>query len=258
TRIHAVPALMRQIVAAVRQRAIACPRLRTLFVGGDAVPLELLQQMREVFPQAELRVLYGPTEGTIICTAWSVAAGEVPARSLIGRPLPGAELRLCDPWGGPVPVGALGEIWIGGAGVTRGYLGRDDLTAERYAGVEGRRFYRTGDLARWLSDGNLAFAGRSDEQVKVRGFRIEPGEIESVLAGHAGVQAAAVMVEETPAGGRLVAWLVPEERGSLDPEDVRTFARERLPDYMVPARFLEAERLPLTRHGKVDRKEIGR
>ncbi|MES1244270.1 MAG: amino acid adenylation domain-containing protein [Acidobacteriota bacterium] len=241
TRLHAVPALMRQIVESVET---PCPKMRTLFVGGEAVPADLLSRMREVFPEAELRVLYGPTEATIIATSWRAE----PAGSSIGRPLPNVEIRVVDRDGHPSPIGASGEIWIGGPGVALGYLGRPELTAERFVERDGRRFYRTGDLARWSASGDLEFLGRGDGQVKLRGFRIELGEIESLLREADGVRDAAAGL----VGNRLVAWVVPDRPG-LDP---RPFLQERLPSYMVPSAIVELESLPLTAHGKLDRRAL--
>jgi amino acid adenylation domain-containing protein/non-ribosomal peptide synthase protein (TIGR01720 family) len=258
TRLHAVPAVMRPLTEAVRQAGRSCPGLRTLFVGGDAVSLELLTEIREVFPAAEIQVLYGPTEATIIATSWTVAAGVRPDRSSIGRPLPGAEILLCDGEGRLVPLGSAGEIWIGGVGVARGYLGLEELTARSYPAIGDRRFYRTGDLARWRAAGDLEFLGRSDRQVKIRGFRIEPGEIESALAAVPGVREAAVVIREDLPGGRgLAAYVVPETP-ELRAAALRDALRSALPEYMIPARFVLLEALPLTPHGKVDRQGLSR
>ena len=262
TRLHAVPALMRQIVALARAEGRRWPGVRTVFVGGDAVPPELLAELPEVFPAAEIRVLYGPTEGTIICA--SLLANEIPWRdhgpkTLIGRPLPGAELRLVDRSGGLAAIGVAGEIWIGGPGVTRGYLGREELTAEKYVEREGRRWYRTGDLARWLPDGVLEFLGRVDEQVKVRGFRIEPGEIEAALLEQREVREAVVLAVPVEAGDkRLVAYVVPEGPWEEIEEALRAALARRLPEHMVPAAFVPLVELPLTAHGKVDRRALAK
>ncbi|HSU81011.1 MAG TPA: AMP-binding protein, partial [Thermoanaerobaculia bacterium] len=220
TLLHAVPALMRQIVNAVRQSAgrRAGAHLRALFVGGDTVPAELLADLRETFPAARIYVLYGPTEGTILASSYAVPEAQ-PVRSLLGRPLDGVRLELRDAEGGLVPVGVPGEIWLGGPGVACGYWGQPALTAERFVAgrSEGSRFFRTGDLARQLPDGTFEFLGRIDNQVKVRGFRIELGEIESVLARHPIVEAAVVVAREEEAGRsagtavkQLVAYVVPD------------------------------------------------
>ncbi|HVR95755.1 MAG TPA: amino acid adenylation domain-containing protein, partial [Thermoanaerobaculia bacterium] len=246
TRLHAVPAVLRQVV----DRARPGLSLREVYVGGDVVPADLLADAREAFLGARVRVLYGPTEGTILATRWPAPAGAV--RPLLGRPLGGMVVRLLDPAGSPVPAGVRGEIHLGGPGVSRGYLGRPDLTAERYLPAEGgERLYRTGDLARWLPDGGLEFLGRSDHQVKVRGFRVEPGEVETRLALHSGVRRAAVV----PHDGVLAAFFVPEGPAP-DRAELRAFLQGSLPEHMVPAVFAPLPELPLTAHGKVDRRAL--
>ncbi|MBV9774929.1 MAG: amino acid adenylation domain-containing protein, partial [Gemmatimonadetes bacterium] len=253
---------MRQVAQTVRESGRGTlPRLRRAFVGGDAVPPDLLAEMREVFPAAEVRVLYGPTEATIICASHHAAGGEVAGRHLVGRPLGNAPLYVLDPSGAPVPVGVPGELSIGGTGVARDYLGRPELTAEKfvpdvYSGVPGARLYRTGDRVRWGADGVLEFLGRTDTQVKIRGFRIEPGEIEALLAAHPGVRDAVVLVrQDTPGEKRLVGYVVPAEE-EVSTEELRTYLKERVPEYMVPGALVVLEELPLTPNGKVDRKAL--
>ncbi len=215
TVLHAVPALMRQVVDAVRAGR-ELPSMRLLLVGGDSVPPELLRDLREVFPAAAARVLYGPTEGTIICATYGVPAEGPVAGHPLGRPLPGVRLAVRGPRGELCPVGVPGELWIAGGGVARGYLGRPELTAERFVTVDGERAYRTGDRARWRPDGVLEFLGRTDEQVKVRGFRIEPGEVEAALRAQPGVREAVVVArEDRPGERRLVAYVVPRPAAEL-------------------------------------------
>ncbi|HLL47869.1 MAG TPA: amino acid adenylation domain-containing protein, partial [Longimicrobiaceae bacterium] len=162
TALHAVPALMRQLAAAIRASGAAPPRLRAAFVGGDAVPPDLLGEMRAAFPAAGLHVLYGPTEATVLAASFPVSPQRPVERQMLGRPLPGARLYVCDGRGDLLPAGIPGELWIGGAGVARGYLGRPELSADRFvpdpfAAAPGGRAYRTGDRARWLPDGTLEF-----------------------------------------------------------------------------------------------------
>ncbi|HEU0052707.1 MAG TPA: amino acid adenylation domain-containing protein, partial [Longimicrobium sp.] len=216
TVLHAVPALMRQVVEAVRDGR-TLPSLRLLLVGGDTVPPDLLEDMRALFPAARTRVLYGPTEATIICATYAVPAEGAVAGHPLGRPLPDVRLAVRGPRGELAPVGVPGEVWISGGGVARGYLGRPELNAEKFVSIEGERAYRTGDRARWRADGVLEFLGRADEQVKVRGFRIEPGEVEAVLREHPGVREAVVLArEDAPGDRRLVAYVVPGGDGVVE------------------------------------------
>ncbi len=223
TVLHAVPALMRRVVETAR-RAGGLPRLRMLLVGGDTVPPDLLEEMREVFPAARTHVLYGPTEATIICATYAVPAeGRLEGHPL-GTPLPGVRLRVRGARGAEAPLGVPGELWISGGGVARGYLGRPGLTADRFVEADGEPAYRTGDRARWRADGVLEFLGRTDEQVKVRGFRVEPGEVEAALRAQAGVREAVVVArEDAPGERRLVAYVVPEAAAgpAADAEGVR-------------------------------------
>ncbi|HEU4558917.1 MAG TPA: amino acid adenylation domain-containing protein, partial [Longimicrobium sp.] len=260
TTLHAVPALMRRIVEEIR----ATPEgvlgtLRHAFVGGDAVAPDLLEEMRIAFPAAEIHVLYGPTEATIICASHRLGS-EPATRQMVGRPLGNATLYVVEPGGKVAPVGVPGELCLGGVSVARDYLGRPGLTAERFvphpfSAEPGARLYRTGDRVRWLADGSLEFLGRTDFQVKVRGFRIEPGEIEARLLDHAGVREAVVLVrEDTPGEKRLVAYVAGDETAAA--EVLRAHLLERLPEYMVPAAYVRLETLPLTPNGKVDRKAL--
>ncbi|HEV3052502.1 MAG TPA: amino acid adenylation domain-containing protein, partial [Longimicrobium sp.] len=257
TLVHAVPALMRQVVQAERVTP-RLDRLRRVFVGGDRVAVDLLAQMREVLPQAEAHVLYGPTETTVLASTHPVPADGAVEGHPIGRPLGNVRMYVCDALGRPQPAGVPGELLIGGAGVTRGYLGGAAMTAERFVpdafgGEPGARLYRSGDRARWRADGTLEFLGRTDFQVKVRGFRIEPGEIEAVLRRHADVREALVIVrEDQPGEPRLVAYVV----GRVEAEELREHLRKSVPEYMVPAAFVVLEALPLSPNGKLDRRAL--
>ncbi|HEX2189759.1 MAG TPA: amino acid adenylation domain-containing protein, partial [Longimicrobiaceae bacterium] len=261
TAVHAVPALMRQLVAAVRAGRGTLPEIRHAFVGGDAVPPELLREMREAFPAAEVRVLYGPTEATVLAAAHPVGAEGAPG-AMLGAPLPNVRLYVCDAHGEPLPPGVAGELRVGGAGVARGYLGRPELTAERFvpdpfAGVPGARAYRTGDRVRRRGDGALEFLGRTDAQVKVRGFRVEPGEVEAALAAVPGVREACVVArEDVPGDRRLVGYVVAEAGAAIAPAGVREALRERLPGHLVPSAVVVLDAFPLTPTGKVDRRAL--
>ncbi len=245
--------------------AVGAP-MRLLILGGErAQPERLASFAARLDPGVRLLNTYGPTEATVVASVWELPAesgapeGEVP----IGRPLPGVRCHVLDPLLGLAPVGLPGELYIGGAGLARGYLDRPDWTAERFvpdpfASTPGERLYCTGDLARWLSDGTLEFVGRQDEQVKLRGFRIELGEVEAALRAHPTVRDAVAAVREEASGGRLVAYVVPSEEdggGELAGNLRAALARE-LPDYMVPADIVPLAALPLTPHGKVDRRAL--
>jgi amino acid adenylation domain-containing protein len=274
TRLHTVPALMQQIVDYIRSHrpVAACEQIGEVFVGGDVVPPRLLAEMQEAFPQARRQILYGPTEGTLICSSYEVAQGCEIEKLIIGKPLANMALRLYDQEQNLVPVGVAGEIYIGGRGVSRGYLRREALTNERYVELEGERYYRTGDVGRYLPDGNIEYLGRIDQQVKIRGYRIEPGEIEAALGQHPEVRAAAVIVSKSEEQeGRLVAYIVTQpkagqaENGRPTEQDhrsgslvksLRDHLSKYLPAYMAPARFVFLEKLPLTVNGKIDRQAL--
>jgi amino acid adenylation domain-containing protein len=236
--------------------------LDRLLVGVEPIPQGALQRLCDAVPELRIVNGYGPTEATVCATFHLHRAGGDPeARTPIGRAAAGYEVHLLDADMQPVPEGVVGEVYVGGAGLARGYAGNASLTAWRFlpnpfAAGRGARLYRTGDLARRLPDGSLVFIGRADYQVKVRGYRIEPGEIEAALRAHPAVREAAVLVREAPGRGReLVAYLGCAPGAALDP---RAHLRARLPEYMVPAAFVPMAALPRTPNGKLDREALAR
>ena len=204
---------------------------------------------------------YGPTEATVWCTAWTDQKEQLQGRIPIGQPIPGAKIYVLDRKLAPVPRGVVGELYVAGKGLTRGYVGHPDLTVDRFipnpfSEEPGERLYRTGDLVRWNATDNLEYLGRSDAQVKLRGFRIELGDIETVLRQHPAVEDAAVVLKEGKGGKRLVAYLVPASSSAATHSDLRKYLSQKLPDYMVPSTFVALEKLPVTPNGKLDRKAL--
>jgi amino acid adenylation domain-containing protein len=258
TTAHFVPSMLTVFLG--EEGVEAATSLRRVICSGEELPHAAAVEFTSRLPHCELHNLYGPTEAAIDVSAWHCAPAAL--REVTGVPIgaPIANLRLyvLDRPGNPVPVGVPGELHLGGVGLARGYHRRPALTAERFvpdpfSAEPGARLYRTGDLARWRPDGTIDFLGRIDHQVKLRGLRIELGEIESALRDQDGVQEAAVVVrEDNPGDKRLVAYVV----GSASTSDLKAALKDRLPEYMVPAAFVELDTLPLTPNGKLDRKAL--
>ncbi|KAB0483607.1 non-ribosomal peptide synthase domain TIGR01720/amino acid adenylation domain-containing protein [Pseudomonas reinekei] len=265
TTLHFVPSMLSAFIGA--DEAQACTSLTRIICSGEALPMELQRQTLRSLPQAQLYNLYGPTEAAIDVTHWTcVEEGRdsVP----IGRPI--ANLRTCilDDELQVLPLGAVGELYLGGIGLARGYHRRSALTAERFVADpfgSGERLYRTGDLARYRADGAIDYCGRIDHQVKIRGLRIELGEIEVRLQEHADVQDAVVLALDGPSGKQLVAYIVPQDRALVGAdadrqgawrETLKSHLLGSLPDYMVPAQTLLIEHMPLSPNGKLDRKRL--
>jgi amino acid adenylation domain-containing protein len=240
-----------------------CTSLRRLFCGGEALPAAMAARARAML-DAEVVNLYGPTEVCIDSVTHTCAGDGTGATVPIGRPVDHVRVRVLDRWGQPVPVDVPGELYLGGAQLARGYLGRPGLTAERFvpdpfSDERGARLYRTGDRVRWMSTGELAFLGRIDQQVKIRGFRIEPGEIEAALLSLPEVAEAVVDVREDAGDKRLVGYVVPADPDVAETrieETLRDALLARLPEYMVPPVFVVLDALPLTPNGKVDRRAL--
>ncbi|WP_328767481.1 non-ribosomal peptide synthetase [Streptomyces sp. NBC_00286] len=253
-------AQLANLVADVHPQALEL--VRTLVVGGEALSVPHLRALLDGRPGLRIVNGYGPTETTTFATTHPVVPEELDeaTRVPIGRPIGGTRCYVVDEAGNPVPVGIVGELLVGGAGVARGYLRRPGLTAERFVpdpfGPRGGRLYRTGDLARRRADGVIEFAGRIDDQVKLRGFRIEPGEVRAVLVCHSAVRDAFVTVSGSGLAAELVAYVVADEQCPADGGALRAYLLERLPEPLVPGRFVSLERLPLTPNGKVDRRAL--
>jgi amino acid adenylation domain-containing protein len=253
TVMQATPATWRALI----QSGWKGSRNLKILCGGEAMPHDLAEEL--LSRCSELWNMYGPTETTVWSTLTRVRPGGGPMS--IGKPIANTQIYILDKDRNLVPRGAVGELCIGGDGLARGYLHRDELTRERFVPspfVRNALIYRTGDTARWLPDGTVECLGRIDGQVKIRGYRIELGEIESSLAGHAGVKQCVVVAREDIPGNKfLVAYLVPQSAGSPPATaDLRAYLKKTLPEYMIPAAFLALERLPLTPNGKIDRKAL--
>ncbi|WP_410592315.1 non-ribosomal peptide synthase/polyketide synthase [Amycolatopsis sp. lyj-23] len=235
--------------------------LREVWTGGDVVPPAVVRAVQAACPGLVVVDGYGPTETTTFATSYRITGEHVPEPVPIGRPLDGMRAYVLDAELRPLPAGAPGELCLAGAGLARGYLGRPGLTAERFVpdpfGAPGERMYRTGDVVRRGPGGELEFLGRSDDQVKLRGFRIELAEVEAVLAAHPALAQAVATVHTDSAGTRrLIAHVVPAPGRTADPAELRAHAAAALPEYMVPAVVLVLAELPLNRNGKVDRRAL--
>ncbi|HEV2733541.1 MAG TPA: amino acid adenylation domain-containing protein, partial [Longimicrobiaceae bacterium] len=258
TTLHFVPSMLQAFLDA--GEPARCGSVRRVVCSGEALGTEVRDRFFERLPGAELLDLYGPTEAGVEVTFHACAPDE--ATVPIGRPVANTRIHVLDGRLGETPVGIPGELYIAGVQVGRGYHGRPGLTAERFvpdpfAAVAGARMYRTGDRARWLASGEVEYLGRLDAQVKVRGFRIEPGEVESALRRHASVADAAVLVrDDGPGGRRLVGYVVPAAGAAADAAELRAHLGAWVPEYMVPAAFVTLETLPLSPSGKLDRRAL--
>ena len=262
TRMVVVPSLLRGLLDHAPNLGERVPQLKLWSCSGEALSGELLRRFRAGFPEATLLNIYGATEVSADATWHEAGEKDTGATVAIGKPISNTQVYVLDRQRNPVPVGVRGEIYVGGEGLALGYWNRAELTAERFvenpiAPEESQRLYRTGDLGRWRGDGEIEYLGRVDGEVKLRGMRIDLGEIESVLMAYAGVREAAVEREEEGGEARLVAYLVRGEGGETpDGRELRRHLRVKLPEHMVPARFVVMEQFPLLPSGKVNRKAL--
>jgi amino acid adenylation domain-containing protein len=264
TVLNQTPSAFRQLISA-QAKSKASHRLRYVVFGGEALETAMLRPWYEQKQNQKTLLInmYGITETTVHVTYRPLTPADTDRRggSPVGRRIPDLRTYILDDERQPVPIGVLGELYVGGAGVARGYLNRPELTAERFlqdpfVGNAGERMYKAGDLGRWLGKGDIEFLGRNDSQVKIRGFRIELGEIEARLAEGTGVREGVVIVrEDTPGDRRLVAYYTSSQK-EVSAEGLRVHLSARLPEYMVPAAYVRLESLPLTTNGKLDRKAL--
>ena len=262
TIVHAVPRVMQSIVDAMSMGAAHPPRLRRASTGGDAIPAALLGDMMRTCAPAAVEINYGPTESSVICADETLAGGVGDASAIVtgklGRAIRGMRIHLLDASLRPAAAGAVGELYVAGVGVARGYHGRPELTAARFVAdpfaADGTRMYRTGDRARRQPDGTLLFVGRVDHQVKIRGFRVELGEVEAALRAQPGVtDAAAVALSDATGASQLIGYVVSTD---ADAAEIRRALASTLPDHLVPAIVMRLPSLPVLPNGKVDRRAL--
>jgi amino acid adenylation domain-containing protein/non-ribosomal peptide synthase protein (TIGR01720 family) len=259
TIVHFVPPMLQAFLE--EEGVSGCDSLRDVMCGGEALPYEYQERFFARL-DARLHNRYGPTEAAIDVTSWRCEKAGVRRVVPIGRPIANTQIYLLDELMQPVPIGVMGELYIGGEGLARGYLNRADLTAERFVPDQfsqrvGGRLYKTGDMARHLEDGNIEYIGRRDYQVKIRGHRIELGEVEAVLLQHGSVKESVVVArEEVDGHKRLVAYVVAVEKATVEASELGRYVREKLPEYMVPSAIVKMEKLPLSPNGKADRRAL--
>ena len=258
TTLHFVPSMLSAFL--MNRDAGSCSSIKRVICSGEALPAETQRRFFEVFPEVELHNLYGPTEASVDVTFWKCERGSNASIVPIGRPVANTQIYILNESMQPVGVGEPGELHIGGVQLARGYLGRPDLTAEKFvpdpfSEDSTARLYKTGDLAQFREDGNVLYLGRIDHQVKIRGFRIELGEIEAALAAHPDVEQCVVVArEDQPGDRRLVAYIVP--RMEISDKPLALLLKEKLPEYMVPSAFVFLAAFPLNANGKLDRKAL--
>ena len=260
TVVHFVPSML--AIFLEQADVESCRTLRLVFCSGEVLPLNLTERFFSR-SDAALHNLYGPTEAAIDVTYWACVKESSLSTVPIGRPIANTQIYILDSNGEPLPVGVVGEIYIGGDGLAQGYLNRPDLTAEKFipnpfSTNPNSRLYRTGDLAKYRADGNIDFLGRDDHQVKLRGHRIELGEIEHILRQLPSVKESVIAARDRDSSGEkeLVGYLVCNHESARSVSELRRFLQEKLPEYMVPSSFVFLEAFPLTPNGKIDRNAL--
>jgi amino acid adenylation domain-containing protein len=256
---HFVPSMLRIFLE--EPAAKQCGSLRHVICSGEALPFDLQQQFFES-SSAQLHNLYGPTEAAVDVTHWTCRRDYTRPVVPIGRPVANTQVYVLDRWLQPTPIGVPGELYLGGIQVGRGYHNKPELTAERFikdpfSNTPGARLYKTGDLCRWLADGVVEYLGRLDFQIKIRGLRVELGEIEALLSQHKGVQHCVVLArEDVPGEKRLVAYIIANPGEPVTSDNLRQHLKQSVPEYMIPGAFVSLDKLPLSPNGKVDRKAL--
>ncbi len=259
THINFVPSMLRIILNVLDDAEIkTLNQLKYIFVAGEAFPKNLAEEVSQLIPNVAVENIYGPTEATIYNTCYSINELTEQVNVPIGKPVQNTQLYILSEYGNLQPIGVVGELHIAGAGVSRGYLNRRELTDEKFIQNyvdESSKMYKSGDLARWLADGNIEYLGRVDNQVKIRGFRIELGEIENQVLKYNPITAAAVIAQKDLVGEKnIVGYYVSNEEISLS--DLRNCLAKELPEYMIPAYFVRIDQIPLNHNGKLDRKAL--
>uniref|UniRef100_UPI00124F55BA non-ribosomal peptide synthetase n=1 Tax=Paenibacillus tengchongensis TaxID=2608684 RepID=UPI00124F55BA len=257
TTLHFVPSMLQIFLTNPRSRE--CVSLRRVICSGEALPVALTKEFFEAFPECELHNLYGPTEAAVDVTWWKCEPGDSLRSIPIGYPIANTQMYILNEELLPVPIGVIGDLYIGGCQLARGYWKRPDLTADRFipdpfAKEPGNRIYKTGDIARYLDNGAIEYLGRSDFQVKIRGFRIELGEIEARLLNHKSIKEVAVADRGEAGNKYLCAYIVADRE--LTVTELREFLSKQLPEYMIPSYFVYLDRLPLSSNGKLDRRAL--
>lgn len=245
TSIHFVPPMLEIFLLSLAEGD--CPSLRYVLCSGEALKPEHVNAFRKVFPKVELYNLYGPTEAAIEVSKWIAPKNHRVEKVNIGKPLPNVQFKIVDTKENDCPFEVAGELLIGGIQVARGYLNKEALTSEKFFESEGIRWYRTGDLCQWLRDGSVEYLGRLDQQVKVRGFRVELGEVEVVLKEHEAIEEAVVLAKAQ----NLIAYVAPKS-----PLAIEQFLKTKLPDYMIPSQFIAVDEIPYLNNGKINRQKL--